>query len=308
MAANPIPDSPLQLFALAEDAADGAKDHGAAINLKQNTEAAIRADLAAARASESAYATAKGAKDTFNTNLRIADSNGRAFIKAASALFSQTLSESWTAAWEPTGFPNQSTAVPSTQDERFTLLGSLKKYFTDNPTAEVNTPKLVITAAKADTLFNALSDARKAVNDGNTDSGTKRDTRDVAVGKLKDRIRGLIGELDQLIDDLSPLWDAFGLNAPGASAVPDAPEALVITPSVGHELYADWADARRATRYRVWKQVVGVDANFIAFATVTDSDATLAGLPVGKSVKIRITAANDAGESAPGAEVQVVVT
>jgi hypothetical protein len=305
MAANPIPESLSQLFALAEDAADGAKDHGAAIDLKQNTEAAIRADLAAARAAESDYGKAKAAKDTFATNLRIADSNGRAFIKAASALFSQTISESWTAAWEGTGFPNQSTAVPGTQDERFTLLASLKKYFTDNPTAEVNTPKLVITAAKADTLFIALSDARKAVNDGNTASGTQRDARDVVVSKLKDRMRGLIGELGQLIADTSPVWDAFGLNQPGASSTPEIPEALVVTLGTPGVLHVDWADARRATRYRVWKQLDGVDAAPVAVATVTDSNATLTGLPSGKPLKISVTAANEAGES-PASDVVTV--
>ena len=72
-------------------------------------------------------------------------------------------------------------------------------------------------------------------------------------------------------------------------------------------LLADWADARRATRYRVWIQVLTVDADFRAVATVTDSDATLTGLPSGKTVKVRITAANDAGESLPGTEVQAVV-
>ena len=307
MAANPIPDALPQLFALTEDAADGAHGHGAAIGLKQNTEAAIRADLATARAAQTAYGNAKTAKDTFNTNLRIADSNGRAFIKAASALFSQTLSEGWTAAWEATGFPNTSTAVPTTQDERLTLLASLKSYFTANPTSEVNTPKLILTAAKADALATALSDARSAVNDGSTDAGTKKTARDNAAAALKTRISGLIGELGQLLDANSPVWDAFGLNEPGASSTPDVPESLVVTPAFAGALHLHWADARRATRYRIWKQVVGVDANFTTIATVTDPDATLEHLPTGKTVKIQITAANDAGESGPSAEASAVV-
>ena len=213
---NPIPDALPQLFALGEDAADGAKAKGAIIELKQNTETDIRADLAAAKTAEQIYGAAKTAKDTFSTNLRIADSNARSFIKAVSAYFSQTISENWSAAWAATGFPNQSTAVPTTQDARLTLLDSLNVYFTKNPTMEVSTPKLVLTAALAETLFTALSGARTAVNTGNTDAGTKRDLRDAAVEQLKNRLRGLIGELGQLLDDNSPIWDAFGLNEPGA--------------------------------------------------------------------------------------------
>lgn len=40
---------------------------------------------------------------------------------------------------------------------------------------------------------------------------------------------------------------------------------------------------------------------------VQDSDATLNGLPSGATVKIRVTSANDAGESAPGPEASVMV-
>ncbi len=307
MAANPIPAVVAPLLALAEDAADGAHTFQAGIGLKQNLEVNIRADITALRTAEQNYAAAKTAKDTFSSNLQTADSNGRAFIKAASALFKQVISESWSDAWAATGFPDGSTAIPTTQEERLTLLGALRGYFTANPTKEISTATLVITAAKADTLFTALSDARAAVNNGNTDSGNKKAARDAALGNLQNRLRGLIAELGQLLGDNDPRWDAFGLNEPGASATPDVPEGLVVTPGTGHELHADWADARRATRYRVWKQVVTVDADFVAFATVNDSNATLAGLPVGKTVKIRVTAANDAGESVPSAEVQVVV-
>lgn len=39
----------------------------------------------------------------------------------------------------------------------------------------------------------------------------------------------------------------------------------------------------------------------------TDSDASLSGLPTGSTVKVRVTAANSAGESLPSAEAQIVV-
>ncbi len=304
---NTLPSGRPQLFALAEDMADGLHDHGAAVDIKQNTEPVFRADLDAARTAESVYAAAKSAKDGLATALRIADSNSRAFLKAARAVLAQSLGEAWSAAWDATGFPIASTAVPTSQDERLTLCGRLKNYFTDNPAMEVNTPKLVVSAARADALFTALSAARAAVNNGNTDAGNKKAARDAAEDKLRTRMRGLIAELGQLLGDTDPLWDAFGLNAPGAASTPDAPEALVLTPGGAGTLHADWADARRAARYRVWVQVMGVDADFRAVATVTDSDATLSGLPSGKTVKVRVTAANDAGEGQASEVAEVVV-
>jgi hypothetical protein len=50
MATNRLPDPLDRLFALAEDMADGLHAHEAPVGIKQNTEAAVRADLAAARA------------------------------------------------------------------------------------------------------------------------------------------------------------------------------------------------------------------------------------------------------------------
>ncbi len=305
MASNPIPTGLPQLFALAEDMADGCQSHEAAVGLKQNKEANLRADLATARDAESDYAAAKGDKDTLSTALRVADSNARALLKAARAVLAQSLGEGWSAAWDPTGFPNQSTAVPATQEERLNLCASLKAYFTANPAKE-NAP-LAVTAANAEAKFTALSNARQAVNNGNAAAGQNRDVRNGAVAALKTRMRGLMAELEQLLDENDPRWDAFGLNAPGAAATPDAPEALVVTPGTPGHLLADWADARRASRYRVWVKVEGVDTDFHAAATVTDSDATLNTFPSGRTVRVRVTAANDAGESTPSAEVQAVV-
>ena len=60
-----------------------------------------------------------------------------------------------------------------------------------------------------------------------------------------------------------------------------------VTPGNAGTLLVDWAVARRAARHCMWVQVVGVDTDFSAVATVTDSDATLIGLHSGKTVKVR---------------------
>jgi hypothetical protein len=305
---NPIPHALPSLFALAHDAVDGAHGHGAAIGLKQNTEVALGADTDAAVAAEEAFAAAKTAKDDANTGLRIADSNARSFIKACSACFAQTISQNWTTAWAATGFPNRSTAVPSTQDARYALLTPLGQFFTDHPNMAVNTPKLVLTAARAQALATALADARQAVNEANTDAGSKRDARDLAVEQLRNRLRGLIAELTELLDDHSPLWEAFGLNEPGADATPDVPAGLVATAGgIAGSAHLDWAHARNAEHYRVWQLIVGVDTDFSAVASPADTEVTLTHLPSGKTVQLQVTAVNGSAESQPSAPVPVVV-
>jgi hypothetical protein len=116
MATNPIPTALAALFALAEDIADGCHTHEADIGLKQNKEADMRSSIAAARTAESEYAAEKGNKEALGTTLRLTDLNARTSIRAARVVLAQSLGEIWNAAWEPTGFPNQSTAVPLTQE------------------------------------------------------------------------------------------------------------------------------------------------------------------------------------------------
>ncbi len=57
---NTLPSGRPQLFALAEDMADGLHDHGAAVDIKQNTEPVFRADLDAAR-TEALFTALSGA-------------------------------------------------------------------------------------------------------------------------------------------------------------------------------------------------------------------------------------------------------
>jgi hypothetical protein len=52
---------------------------------------------------------------------------------------------------------------------------------------------------------------------------------------------------------------------------------------------------------------MGTDDDFVAAATVNDSDATLEGLPPGATVRVRISAANDTGESQPGPHAELVL-
>ena len=305
MASNQLPDPNDDLFTLGEDMADGCHAHEVAINLKQNKEADLRAALAPAIAAQNNFKAAQTAKLALSTAVTVADSNGKAFIGASRRVLINFLGEGYSQAWDATGFPNNSTAVPATQSERQALLQSLQNYFTAN-VAQQNAP-LNITPAKAGQLFTALSDARSAAADGNNQCGQKKNLRDAAVRTLRTRLSGLISELGQLLDDNDPRWLAFGLNQPGATNLPDQADSLVLTAGGPGVVLSDWSDASRATRYRVFKQVVTVDAALVHVTNVTDSDYTFTGLPSGKTVRVQIIAANDAGEAQPSVTAEIVV-
>jgi hypothetical protein len=305
MASNILPSGLQDLFTLGEDMADGLHTHGVAVGIKQNTEVAFRADLTAAITAQANHVAAQTAKVALSTAVTVADSNAKAFISTARNVLATYLGNGYSQAWDATGFPDNSTAVPGTQAKRQALLQSLQSYFTANP-AQANAP-LNITAARAGILFTALSDARSAANDGNTTAGQKKNTRDAAEKTLRNRMSGLVAELGQLLDDNDPLWLAFGLNEPGATNLPDPADSLILTAGGAGVVLADWSDSARATRYRVYKLVVGVDLTFVPLAPVTDSDYTFTGLPSGKTLKVQVIAANDAGQAQPSVTAEIIV-
>ncbi len=304
MASNELPRQIDQLLTLAEDMEDGLTSYAAAIGILQNTAATMAAARSQLMTAHNDYHTSRAAKKPLVTAQSVADSNAKAFIATARGILTNYLGAGWSQAWEAAGFLNGTLAVPPTVEERQAQLPTLAFYFTNNPAQEA--PPLV-TAARATLLETALSDARAAVNVASAAIGMKILIRDGDEGALRNRMRGLIAEVGQLISDSDPRWYGFGLNAPADPNTPGIRDGLVLTPGTAGVIYTEWADSRRANRYRVWKKVTGVDNSFIALATVTDSDATLTGLPSGATVQIQVTAANDAGESLPGTPGSVVV-
>ena len=305
MASNTLPSGLDALFTLAEDMADGLNAHAVAIGVLQNTEAKVRADLLAAQTAQNNYVASRAAKIGLTTAQTVADSNAKAFIGITRDVLAVTLGGQWSQVWEATGFPNQSLAIPTTLEERQALLAALQAYLTANPTKE-NAP-LGVTAAQAGTLLTALSDARSAVNNGLVENGQKKALRDTAERTLRTRLRGTIDELDQLLDDNDPRWHAFGLIPPAQIGPPDRPANLVLTQGVAGSVLADWADSARAVAYRVYKQVVGVDPDFVLAVTVSDSDCTLSGLPSGATVKVKVVAVNADGDESPPSETKQIL-
>jgi hypothetical protein len=165
---------------------------------------------------------------------------------------------------------------------------------------------LHVTAAEMTAKRSAISAARATVNDKTTLSSTAKGERDAAVDALLSRMSGLVDELDQLIDGDDPLWYAFGLNRPDDPETPEAVGAVLLTAGTPGTVLVDWADSRRAGRYKV-ETFLPAATEWTLAATTEDSDATLTALPSGATVKVRVIAANEAGEATPSPEATIVV-
>ena len=305
MASNELPQSLDWLFALGDDMLDGLTTHEVALNVKQNTKATLAPFLTAARAAETAYGVAKVARKTANSTKTTADNAAKVFIANARKRLSKFFGERYTTEWGAAGWPDGSTGTPHAEDKRFALVEAIRLHLVGVPAHE--SADMDVTAAIAATIHTNFSNARMTLDQRLTEQGQAKATRDDQVRLLRKRMSGLVTELATLLEADDPLWYAFGLSRPADEETPEAPTVMSLVPSVPGTLLSDWDDALRADRYRVWRLIVGADADFVPVATVYDSDYTLEGLTTGTTVKVRVTSGNDAGESLPGPEAEAVV-
>lgn len=306
MASNPTPDNPDILRALADRMADGCHLHEVTLNIKQNTEATMRAAITGLADAETLVGLKKQAVAQKYALLQAADEAGIQTITACQLRLKQKLGQRWSADWEPTGFPDQSTGVPRQQDPRFTLLQALKNYFTAVPANE--SAEMGATAADCDAAWTALSNARQAVANAESAQTTAFSTRTTATDTLRKRVRGLIDELTILLAADDPRWEDFGLTIPAHPVAPEPVASVSAAPLGGGRLDVTYDYATRATRYKVQALVVGVDEDWQPGKTAKDLEVILPGFTAGQQVKVRVLAANDAGDAPPSPEVTAVVT
>ena len=306
MASNPTPTPLGELIASGEDLCDGLNQHAVAIGIKQNTFAATRADLDALIAAQAAFKAAEGAQPDSYTALRTADSNGKGFIARAIKVLSISLGDAWSDAWLATGLPDNTVGIPSTQDGRFAALGGLKAYFTANP-AKQNAP-LNVTAAIAETLYQAVSGARTGVGHALTLTSDRQKIREAARETFRIRYRATIGELEQLLPDDDAKWYDFGLNRPGDPSQPGQPSNVHVTALGAGRVLIQIDGARRANSFNYYRKIIGTDAEPVKVTNTEGTQYTLESLPVGVTVEITVTAVNDAGEGQASDPVSVVVT
>jgi hypothetical protein len=97
-------------------------------------------------------------------------------------------------------------------------------------------------------------------------------------------------------------------NTPGGSDSPGVPDNVSIGQVGANSAEARWAASPRATNYRPFKKVDGVDADFVALPLTSEMQVLLENVPAKAVVYFQVTAHNDAGESARSAVVSVTLS
>jgi hypothetical protein len=318
---NITPESYDPLIQALEDAADGARTHGAAIGLAHNPEDKIRATLVAlvgkpagpggtppaVPGSKALWNAAQANKSAKTAALRTVCSNARLYVRTCIRSLMAVLGEHWNAQWSAAGFTGGSLAVPANP---MVLLQQLRAYYLANPSAESLVQGIHCNAATCEATAQAISDAESASNQSNTDSGIAKANYEQDIANARARVSGLRSELSQLIGDDDERWYAFGFDKPGDPSTPETPANLVATPGPAGSkmLIADWDDSRRSDSYRL-RAVLKADGKEAANEIVQDSQITLvlAKAASGAVVLLTVTGRNSAGESPESDAVEFTV-
>lgn len=308
MASNPTPDNPDMARALADRMADGCHTHEVAIGIKQNTETVMRAASLALKTAMLDVGAAKANVGAMSDALKAADDSITTTLTNCRLRLVNQLGQSWGPAWEATGFPDQSTAVPDKQDKRLSLLDSLAGYFTANPARE--SADLGATAALCTAAFTLLSDAREDLGNAKTNLGTKLTLRDTAFKSLRKRLRGLIEELATLIAEDDERWEDFGLTIPANPSAPEVITSLTLEAAGNGKIHAVWTYATRMTGTRLMtKRTTGatIDDDFISAGATEGLEKTLPGFVAGVTVQVKAVPYNDGGDGPESPTQSVVV-
>ena len=275
------------------------------MGIKQNTESKIRGAIDLMLNKRQAYSSAVLAQQNKVTAHETADAEGKAILNNCRLRLAKFFGSQYNAQWGAAGFPNQSSSVPDTMDKRFTLLNKLKLHFTANSSQE--SADMEASATLCEGAHTAISQARALANAADTAARDAMTVRKDALKALRKVIRGLIGELEQLIPEDDSRWESFGLNIPANPSPPEGIEGLTLTPISGGKLLCQWTYASRMTGTRVLLKVPGPGAEFVSQGTVGGLEKTLEDLTPGTTVEVQVVPYNDAGDGAASPVMTVTV-
>lgn len=251
------------------------------------------------------------AGDAASAMKTLSDGTVRVLLLGYRAVMEGVHGKKLNAGWAAAGF-TEGTAVPQNHDKRHTLLTTMRSYLAANPTQEVTLPQpggttLAVTAANALAVLGQFNTARTLVNNADATAALSKQLRTADVDALFDEVSGTTAELRGLLAADDARWESFGLNIPASPNPPEALTDLTLTAAgTGKEL-AQWQRARRATYYRIFLKVQGVDDEFRFVDRDSDLEYTLKDLPPGSTIAVYVVAANEGGEAAPSPTVTKVV-
>lgn len=292
------------LLKLGDKCATTATAIGTDVGLAQNKATKISADFAAANdcflalQTEAAHRVAKAA--AFEEALGLT----RAWCFSAKNTLKPFLGESHNSLYRPTGFVS-SLRVPEDYDGLLALTDALRKYFDLHADQTNANPKVNVTPARAEELYDELKAAKLALETHDTLIGEKQEEQDAALEALRSRLRGVIGELKQLLADDDQRWKRFGFNIPAEPETPGQPEQVLVDSALPGRLLVTSAPVAFAERYRCYAAKVGTTAEPVLVGSSVTPMFVLENLEAGAQFNLFVAAVNSSGNE--GTKSQVVV-
>jgi hypothetical protein len=264
------------------------------------SESTLKAALKDAKAKRTAHVAATRATRVATSKQKKLREAAIAFAELCRDTLMPALGRSWSNAWIPAGWKRNTLSVPRALDGVVALLEDLEQFLTDHE--ELENDKYEVTAEKVQEYLERLEAAAGELSTAQTTQRTAKTAREKAEATLMGQTRGLVDELGLILAENDERWISFTGEVPADEQRPEPVEGVVLTSDTPGQLDVDWEKPARSERFLVEIQIVGVDAEFRRAATVKDTNVTLTDLPPGAEVKVRVTAANAAGEAAPSDE------
>lgn len=251
------------------------------------------------------------AKDARSALKALSDGAVRDLLTAYRDVLERIHGKKHNAGWSAAGFTDGIT-VPREHDKRQSLLATMRSYLAANAGQEASLPQpsgppLAVTAAAALAMGATFQAAFDLVASREAEQANCKNVRDADKAALFDEVSGTTTELSGLLAEDDPRWENFGLNIPANPNPPEPVSAVTMTAvGTGREELA-WSAATRATYYRLFHKVEGVDTDFQFIKRDSDLDHTFTDLTPGATVSAYVIAANAGGEAVASPTVTKVV-
>lgn len=251
------------------------------------------------------------AKDARSALKALSDGTVKTLLSAYRDVLERIHGKKHNAGWAAAGFTD-GVSVPREHDKRQSLLAAMRSYLAANAGYEASLPQpggtpLAVTAAAALALGTTFQAAFDLINSSEAEQANCKNARDADKKGLFDEVSGTIKELSGLLAADDPRWENFGLNIPANPNPPEPVTAVTLTAvGTGREELA-WTAATRATYYRLFVKVDGVDTDFRFLKRDNDLDHTLTDLTPGTTISAYVIAANPGGEAIASPTVTKVV-
>ncbi|MBA4149571.1 MAG: fibronectin type III domain-containing protein [Verrucomicrobia bacterium] len=281
------------LVALGTKAVAAVAQHAATLSLPHTEGVDLPVKITAVNTSNTAHKQALLEMKNKQAALQSAAKVGRRFMTVLRESLKPTLGMKYSQGWTAVGFAGSLT-VPSSNAALLTALQLAEDYLTAHPIADAGAN---LAPARATLLRGNLAAALIAVAQQKEVVNQAITTRNEKITALDQGLRTLLSELHQVLDPLDARWLAFGFKKPGAKAIPDVPQNVIAVLIGANAISVKWEGAARAAYYRVWKKVIGVDADYVSVGSPADLDFIMEGLPGNSQVEVLVSAMNNGGES-----------